>query len=97
MGQCGSIGYYIAPRREYVRQDNQGLSDRLLGETLGAFLLSVPARRIRRNRLLVDNFVDKQRVSYGALWISLWITIASVGLTLTNGLAIVIPQLSHPA
>ncbi len=48
------------------------------------FLLSVP----------VDNFVDKYRVSYGALWISLWITIASVGLTLTNGLAIVSPQIS---
>ena len=59
--------------------------------------MSVPDRRIRRIRLLVDNFVDKYRVSYGALWISLWITIASVGLTITNGLAIVIPQLSPPA
>ena len=46
------------------------------------FILSVP----------VDNFVDKYRLSYGALWISLWITIVCVGLTLTNGLAIVIPD-----
>ena len=52
-----------------------------------AFLLSVP----------VDNFVDKYRLFYGVLWISLWITIVPVGLTPTNGLVIVSPQLSPSA
>ena len=45
----------------------------------------------------VDNFVDKYRLSYGALWISLWISIVPVGLTLTNGMGIVTRRISPPA